>query len=208
MVRSLLSFTQYVQKIFIGNIMKTANILKRLLTTTVILTGMAAGTAQALPYVHDTKLGSANLGNSSDADELAALLDAAGLAASDYTKYEKDTDAEFNIQANTGASGEWFIDVDPAKPGFFLLKFGAGSTGLDTHYFFQNIGELDKLVFSDADVNNLTGGCTTFNGCNSGRLSHYMFTDDVGGPLPEPATLALFGLGLMSLLYGRRKFGP
>jgi hypothetical protein len=158
--------------------------------------GLAAGSAQA--FVVDTKLGSADLGNSSNAAEEAALEALVGSDLVFDTRFDQGTSAGFNIQAD--GAGQWYIDVSPATPGYFVLKFGTGSfPGVDDTYFFQNIIELDKLVFTDAQVNNLTGGCGR-NNCNEGRLSHYsLFNDDTLPPneAPEPSSVFLAGLALL-----------
>ena len=193
--------------------MKTNKMFKTALSAAVIAATMTMGAAQATTFGLDTFLTSKNMGNASDQDELAELALAAGISLTEAAKYDKD-DVQFNVMQNEGTTDQWFINVDPAKPGYFMLKFGTGSTGKDDHYFFKNIFELGKLVFSDSQVNNLTGGCGS-GSCNIGKLSHYMYSGDVGSsnpgggedPLPEPATLGLFGLGLMGLAFGRRKLG-
>lgn len=142
--------------------------------------------ANAGTYTLDTFLGSSDLGNSSDAAELAEMETQAGVF--DLTlDFKIDV---FDVLSNGGT--EWYIDVAPLEPGYFMLKFGTGNTGFDNHYFFQNIGELDKLVWSGTDVNGL-----------SGKLSHY---NGFTAPIPEPETYAMFlaGLGLMGFMARRR----
>ncbi|WP_349292189.1 PEP-CTERM sorting domain-containing protein [Noviherbaspirillum sp. L7-7A] len=64
-----------------------------------------------------------------------------------------------------------------------MLKFGTGNLGGNDTYFFKNLG----------------------------RLSHYtLFEGFVGGggasgEVPEPTTVALFGLGLLGFWASRRK---
>lgn len=174
--------------------------------------GLAGTPAQAL--ILDNKIGEANLGNSGEATELNALksiLTGLGIAAGDLTldfKLEQ-MDSGFNVNADS-VSGQWVIDTAPAQPGYFLLKFGTGGTNAtaDT-FFFENIGELTKLVFSNAQVQFLTGGncARNNNACNIGRLSHYS-TFDSTPPfvvIPEPTALLLMGIGLIALGFGRRR---
>lgn len=169
---------------------------------------LVAGLSSAHAYVIDTKIGSSDLQNSSDANELAAM-----------EAFSGDTSlvllAKVNASAGTAlpdpdTAGQFYIDVGTQQPLYFLLKFGVGGTSSQQNtFFFQNIGELNKLVFSSSQVNFLSGGdCgANGNGCNIGRLSHYDIFGSTGGStdVPEPATMALVGLGLLGFAASRRK---
>lgn len=187
------------------------NILfKGAVTTSIAALMMSASVAQAVPYTVDTLLGSARLANSGDATELAWIRQVTGDNTLTMDFKINSGDVGFNVTAN--GSDSWFIDVAPDAPGYFMLKFGVpGNSALADHYVFENIAELTKLVWTNAQVNFLTGGNCGLNGspnsCNIGRLSHYVGTNgggDGGNEIPEPTSMLLFGAGLLGLGLSRR----
>lgn len=163
------------------------------------LAGIASPLALAAPiYSVDTFLGSATLANSGNAE-----VDALREFANDPLLTRTQLSASGVAVAD---DGQWYIDVGTATPGYFVLKFGTGTTNQDTHFFFKNDGAVGdtKLVWTNAQVNFLTGGGNCYiaaegtpkkensgkndtvetppdlSSCNITRLSHYAF----GGALP------------------------
>lgn len=178
----------------------------RKVTIAALLLGGWASAAQAA-YITDTKIGQALLGNSGDATELAAMETA---AANNNLMMDFKLDFVLGSSALTGGPNQWVLNVSPAQPGYFLLKFGIGGTNAtaDT-FFFQNIGDLTQLVWENWQVQNLTGGnCATGNDnkCNIGRLSHYAGYEGPHGQTPEPGSLALMGLGMLGITVVSRRF--
>ena len=180
-------------------------------TVLAALTLGTLGSAQAV--VMDELLGSINSPNSSNATEQAALLNFPGTTGATLTTRIDGTDGA------TFVNGLWTINLGNTTntPEYFALKLGNGGTVVanDT-YFFRNIGETNILAWSNAQVNNLTGGV---NNTNIGRLSHVSFFDvnfqggtpPAGGTtgggsaaVPEPGTVALLGLGLLGFVATRR----
>jgi hypothetical protein len=156
--------------------------------------------ATAAPLTVDTKIGEALLGNSGDGTETQALAGILNVNVNTLLLDAKVT----SPSAGQDDNGNWFIDVSPSTPGYFLLKFGIGGLSditADT-FFFSNIGELTKLVFTADQVQGIIEGCRN---CNIGRLSHYTSFSPSAVPLPSGLALLATAVGLFGLIGWKRR---
>lgn len=187
------------------------SIKAKLLKQLVISTAMSLVTlVSASAYTLDTRIG---LTNSTDSGAGTELAFAESITSEKLTLTDSIDSPKGSLATLVPSSPNLYV-IDLSNftplPGYFLVKFGGGSfTGPDT-FLFENSKEMDKLVFTAADVNYLIGECVQ-NNCNIGRLSHYTLFNDVNsggsgtGQAPEPATAALLGLGLLGFAASRRK---
>ncbi len=151
----------------------------------------------------DQLIAQTNLGNSGDDTELNwvnSILDG-------YYVLTSKTDTKkgagwLNIEGEDAVS-TFAYDVSAANTEYFLVKTGNLGTSY-RDFLFKNIGDLDWAVI------NLEGmGFSTNDIENVGKLSHIdTFKDPPPPPLnpvPEPATMLLFGSGLLGIAGLRRK---
>ena len=118
------------------------------------IAAMAPQAVMATPLYTTDSLITSTTPDNSGKDELAFFRDQAGNATLAPTKIEQ------KVTAYADGADQWYIDLGTSAAGYFLLKFGTGSTDHDSHYFFRNDGAIgtDKLVWTNAQVNFLTGG--------------------------------------------------
>ncbi len=150
----------------------------------------------------DDFIDSTTLSKSGDDTELSWVKSVLGDDSLSFMgKAESEVAMDWQKVSGTSEDDIYATSFGDETPDYFLLKLGTGGVDIDSHYLFDNVGELSYGVvdFSEAGID------FTVKKINISRVSHVSSIGDGSSvDVPAPAGFAFFALGLAGLA-ARRK---